>query len=212
MADQYNSAYTGAQIDAAVGAVGGKLDKTGDASSTIAKFTAATSRANIKTGEKLSVIFGKLAKWFADLKTVAFTGKYSDLSGTPTVPSASTTTPVAASGEGAVGSESTYARGDHSHPLPEVTEVELVDIITKAAFTLTVAGWSSSTKKQTVSVEGVSATEADQLITVVPAIASQTTYYGAKIYCSGQAANSLTFTCDSVPTAAITGWAIIQPI
>lgn len=68
----YNSAYTGAQIDAAVGAVGNKLDKTGDASNVTGKFTAATTRTNIATGEKLSVILGKIAKWFADLGTMAF--------------------------------------------------------------------------------------------------------------------------------------------
>ena len=47
-------------------------------------FTQAAARANIAGGEKLSVLFGKIQKWFADLKTVAFSGAYSDLSGTPT--------------------------------------------------------------------------------------------------------------------------------
>lgn len=68
----YNSAYTGAQIDTAVGAVGNKLDKTGDASNVTGKFTTATTRTNIATGEKLSVILGKIAKWFADLGKMAF--------------------------------------------------------------------------------------------------------------------------------------------
>ena len=49
-----------------------KLDKTGDGSNVTAAFTAATTRANIATGEKLSVLFGKIAKWFADLGTLAF--------------------------------------------------------------------------------------------------------------------------------------------
>lgn len=52
--------------------VSGKLDKTGDGSSVTAAFTAATTRANIATGEKLSVLFGKIAKWFADLDSLAF--------------------------------------------------------------------------------------------------------------------------------------------
>lgn len=64
--------------------ISGKLDKTGDGSNVTATFTQATGRANISTGEKLSVIFGKIMKWFADLKTVAFTGAYSDLNGKPT--------------------------------------------------------------------------------------------------------------------------------
>ena len=49
-----------------------KLDKTGDGSNVTAAFTAATTRANIATGEKLSVLFGKIAKWFADLGSLAF--------------------------------------------------------------------------------------------------------------------------------------------
>lgn len=52
--------------------VSGKLDKTGDGSNVTAAFTAATTRANIATGEKLSVLFGKIAKWFADLGSLAF--------------------------------------------------------------------------------------------------------------------------------------------
>lgn len=56
--------------------ISGKLDKTGDASTTTVAFSAASARENVKTGEKLSVIVGKIAKWFADLKTVAFTGSY----------------------------------------------------------------------------------------------------------------------------------------
>lgn len=53
-------------------ALANKLDKTGDGSNVTAAFTAATTRANIATGEKLSVLFGKIAKWFADLGALAF--------------------------------------------------------------------------------------------------------------------------------------------
>ena len=49
-----------------------KLDKTGDGSNVTAAFTAASTRANVATGEKLSVLFGKIAKWFADLGSLAF--------------------------------------------------------------------------------------------------------------------------------------------
>lgn len=44
----------------------------GDASNVTAAFTAASTRANITTGEKLSVLFGKITKWFADLGSLAF--------------------------------------------------------------------------------------------------------------------------------------------
>ena len=59
------------------------LTKMGNGSDVTASFTAADSRNNISTGEKLSVIFGKIAKWFSDLKAVAFSGSYNDLSETP---------------------------------------------------------------------------------------------------------------------------------
>lgn len=62
------------------------LTKTGDGSDVTASFTTAGSRNNISTGEKLSVIFGKIAKWFGDLKAVAFSGSYNDLSDKPTIP------------------------------------------------------------------------------------------------------------------------------
>lgn len=52
--------------------ISGKLDKTGDGSNVTAAFTKATTRTNIATGEKLSVLFGKIAKWFADLGSLAF--------------------------------------------------------------------------------------------------------------------------------------------
>lgn len=48
------------------------LPKTGDGSNVTAAFTAAANRTNISTGEKLSVIFGKIAKWFSDLGSAAF--------------------------------------------------------------------------------------------------------------------------------------------
>lgn len=49
-----------------------KLNKTGDGSNVTAAFTAASTRVNVATGEKLSVLFGKIAKWFSDLGSLAF--------------------------------------------------------------------------------------------------------------------------------------------
>ena len=46
-------------------------------------FTQAGERENIASGESLPVLFGKIKKWFADLKAVAFSGSYSDLSNKP---------------------------------------------------------------------------------------------------------------------------------
>jgi len=66
--------------------LGNLLTKTGDGSNVTAAFTASGTRTNISTGEKLFVIFGKIAKWFGDLKAVAFSGSYNDLSDKPTIP------------------------------------------------------------------------------------------------------------------------------
>lgn len=57
-----------------------------DVSNSTVAFTEAQTRTNIATGEKLSVICGKIKKFFADLKTVAFSGSYNDLSDKPTIP------------------------------------------------------------------------------------------------------------------------------
>ena len=46
-------------------------------------FLEESTRTNIASGDKLSLIFGKIKKFFSDLKTVAFTGSYADLSNTP---------------------------------------------------------------------------------------------------------------------------------
>lgn len=66
--------------------ISGKLDTTGDGSNVTVTFTSASTRENVATGEKLSSILGKIAKYFADLKTVAFTGSYNDLTNKPAIP------------------------------------------------------------------------------------------------------------------------------
>ena len=66
--------------------LGKRLESTGNASDMTAAFTQASTRTNLKTGEKISASFGKIMKWFADLKTVAFSGSYSDLSNKPSIP------------------------------------------------------------------------------------------------------------------------------
>lgn len=49
-------------------------------------FTTAGSRSNIVSGEGQSTLWGKVRKWFADLKDVAFSGSYTDLSDKPAIP------------------------------------------------------------------------------------------------------------------------------
>ena len=78
--------------------------------------------------------------------------------------------------------------------------------------TLSSFGWDSTAKTQTAAVSGVLVDETKQLITPTPAIASQTAYYNAGIRCTGQSANSLTFTAKTIPTADLTVYVTIQEV
>lgn len=78
----YNSDYL--QISTSSEDSFNALSRTGNGSNVTVDFTEAVARANIINGEKLSVLFGKIKKWFTDLATVAFSGSYIDLSNKPT--------------------------------------------------------------------------------------------------------------------------------
>lgn len=93
------------------------------------------------------------------------------------------------------------------------TPAQLTALKTKAhKVTLTVAGWNSSTKQQTVAVADVVADETAQLILPMPAAASMTAYNDAGIQCTAQAANTVTFTADTVPTADVEVWVVVQSV
>lgn len=343
--------------------ISGKLDKTGDGSNVTAAFTEATTRANIATGEKLSVLFSKIAKWFADLKSLAFkdtvaktdlesavqslllpdggtTGQvvtktadgqewadaaggdvfwvtYGDteltgqmlvdafnnkkiaccyyqnevfvlasdnvswpnaysyvffpLIGTPSVerdPSegdiervfrkknraivfndrskvggartwsivagaskfvqegihayqhkAGHADAIAPSDIGAIASDSlpstaTVLKTDGSGGLVAATpETDYASPETMRKVTLTVAGWSSSTKQQTVTVPGTLADGTKQKVTCSPVDESYDSAWNAcYVQCVGHEADSLTFQCDEIPTAAVEVFVSIQPV
>lgn len=78
--------------------------------------------------------------------------------------------------------------------------------------TLTTARWNSSAKTQTVTAPGVMADETKQLIMPMPTAASQAEYIKAGILCTGQAANRLTFTAQTVPTVALTVYVTVQDV
>lgn len=93
------------------------------------------------------------------------------------------------------------------------TPEQLTVLKTKAhKVTLTVAGWNSSTKQQTVAVADVVADETAQQIIPMPAAASMSAYNDAGIRCAGQGAGTLTFTADTVPTVAIDVYVTITPV
>ena len=81
-----------------------------------------------------------------------------------------------------------------------------------AQITLSASAWNGENKTQTVTVSGVSADENAQLITPTPVISSQTAYYESGILCTGQAVDSLTFTCKTVPAEDLTVYVVIQEV
>ena len=152
-----------------------KLAKSGDGSNVTAAFTKASSRTNIATGEKLSVLFGKIAKWLADLGSMAFksTVAKSDLAEdvqtslgkADTAMQSYTETDPTVSSWAKAEKKPTYTASEVG-AVPTSREVNgkalSADITLGAVYTatLTAAGWvtSGEWKTQTVSVTGLKAT------------------------------------------------------
>ena len=90
----------------------------------------------------------------------------------------------------------------------------MIDVATPKilSVTLSASSWDSTALTQTVTATGVLADEMAQSITPTPALASQAAYYDAGILCTGQADNSLTFTCKTVPTVDLTVYVVIQEV
>ena len=70
----------------------------------------------------------------------------------------------------------------------------------RVSVTLPASGWNSSAKTQTVSVSGVTAA-ANCIITAAPD--SYMAYAKAGVRCTAQGAGTLTFACETVPTADV---------
>lgn len=80
------------------------------------------------------------------------------------------------------------------------------------AVTLTASGWDSTAMTQTVTVPGVSAVETDQMIIPTPALSNQSAYYETGVLCTGQGANSLTFTATTIPENDLAVYVVITPL
>lgn len=96
-------------------AEGGTLTENSDISDTTITFTEAENRVNVASGDTAGTFAGKVRKFFSDLKTVAFSGKYSDLTGTPGEFSGASATLAGASGlvpAPGAGKNEAFLRGD----------------------------------------------------------------------------------------------------
>lgn len=105
--------------------LGDKLNKSnGDISETIVGIVDIPNVRAIPTiGDKFKTIIGKIIKYFQDLKPVAFTGSYKDLSDTPTIPSVGNGTVTIRQAGTSKGSFTMNQSGD--------TTIELTDSDTK---------------------------------------------------------------------------------
>ena len=160
-----------------------KLDKTGNGSNVTAAFTAASTRANIATGEKLSVLFGKIAKWFADLGSLAFKSSVSK-------------SDLASDVQTSLGKADSALQ---SAPMRKVT--------------LAAASWDSSTMQQTVACAGILADKTEQRITCAAVDESYDSAWNTcYVQCVGRAADSLTFQCGEIPTVAVEVFVTIEPV
>lgn len=90
-----------------------KLNKTGDGRDVAVSFNEAAERKNVSSGEKLSVLWGKVCRWFTDLQAVAFSGKAADLEEDQTHRFVSDTEKTAWNSK---------AAGTHTHGASEVIE------------------------------------------------------------------------------------------
>lgn len=126
-------------------------------------------------------------------------------------------------GTAAVGTSAKYARENHVHPSDTSRQATLVsgtniktingnsvlgsgDLtigggaqITTTTVTIAASDWSNNACTKTVT--GVKASSS---VVVTYAPASKAVYTAADIYCSAQAANSLTFTCAKTPPVRVT--------
>ena len=163
-------------------ALANKLDKTGDGSNVTAAFTAATTRTNIATGEKLSVLFGKIAKWFSDLGSLAFksTVAKSDLASDvqTSLGKADSALQSVTKSDVGLGNVDNVKQYSASNPPPyPVTSVngQTGDVTVQSGSeaasytaTLTTSGWAQSGSRyaQTVNVTGVTASTPVVLVDV----------------------------------------------
>lgn len=171
-------------------------------------FTEAPDRTAIESGETLPTLFGKIKKWLSDLKTVAFTGNYDDLTNKPDVPnlSASTTLPMAP-GVAAAGTETGFARGDHVHPLQTsvsgnagtATKLQTARTINGVAFDgsedITVS--TGTTLTAVLAAGETTLTFTDAAITGDSIIDIYTTIFGVSPSAMEQNENTLTLTFDA---------------
>ena len=123
-----------------------KLNTDGDGSNVTVAFEAAAERDAPASGEKLSILLGKVLKFFSDLKVVAFSGSYKDLSDKPAIPSqASDVGAIPTSQKGAAGGVAELDSSGHvpADQLPSYVD-DVIDAYIVSGATAFSSGWLSA--------------------------------------------------------------------
>ena len=184
--------------------------KTSESTAAASKTAAAASASAAKTSESNAAASATVA---AASQTAAKTSETNAAASAKRAEDAAAQAGEIVGGDFATKKELNIHAGDTTK---HVTASERTAWTGKAAkppvrtLTLSTAGWNSTAKTQTVTCSGVLSDEAAQLITVTPALASQSAYLEAGVRCTAQAADALTFTATTVPTEALTVYAVIQ--
>lgn len=105
-------------------------------------------------------------------------------------------------------------KGDGSGGLAAaVAELDYASPVKLYKVTLTVAGWNSNTKQQTVACAGVLADNTKQKVFCSAVDESYDSAWNTcYVQCAGHAADSLTFQCDEIPTVAVEVFVSVQPV
>lgn len=105
-------------------------------------------------------------------------------------------------------------KGDGSGGLVAATpETDYASPVFMRKVTLPVSHWNSSTKQQSVTVTGVLADSTKQKVICSPVDESYDSAWNTcYVQCVGHGADSLTFQCDEIPTAAVEVFVAIQPV
>lgn len=206
----YNSSYTGPEIDSAIGAVKNK-EKTWDSKQDKLNGTEDQLVGFNSAGDAVAVAApDPLPTGGTDGQVLTKTADGSEWADNPGM----TQTAADARYLQLSGGTMAGALTLNGNPSADNQAANKAYVDSKApkyvSVTLSASGWASNS--QTVTVQGVVADETAQLIQPMPAIASQAAYMAAGIYCSGQAANSLTFTCQTAPTENITVYVVMQEV
>ena len=170
---------------------------TFDINEQTATFVEAPERENIESNDTIAVLFGKIKKFFTDLKKVAFSGSYNDLDDKPNIPTIPESLPANGGNADTIGDKDldyimNYGNMKNTPSVPTAQSLGIISTQTTAQLS---AEWTGTEApySQTIAVSGVD-TESIVDIDVAGTVTAEQldAYINAKIVDGGQAKDSIT--------------------